>query len=321
MGFGERFQSSWRLVQQTWSVMRDHKKLMLFPLLVTFFTLAMIPFILAPVALQPTGHRYNEPAHWKAVSQSVFTESSIKAVKEASSSSSRAARDQLRFTPQAMGYVAVVYFLAMFMATFFNVAFYREIMNALQGQPVSIREGLRFAFGRLPAIFLWSLFAGLVGWLIKSLEERVGLVGKLILRLVGLAWSAASVFVIPVLVMDEEAGSNPVAVLRRSAETLRKAWGEAVIGFLGIQFGGVIVLLASIVLLGVSGYLSATLRTPWVFGGTFVFWLLGLFSFVYLMSVGNQIYRCALYLYASTGQIAGPFEKDSLDLAWKIKKA
>ncbi len=45
------------------------------------------------------------------------------------------------------GYVllAGIYLISTFLATFFNVAFYSQILNALRGQPVSISDGLRLA--------------------------------------------------------------------------------------------------------------------------------------------------------------------------------
>ena len=41
--------------------------------------------------------------------------------------------------------VIVIYFLSMFLATFFNVAFYSEIIAALDGRGVSFRRGLATA--------------------------------------------------------------------------------------------------------------------------------------------------------------------------------
>ena len=66
--------------------------------------------------------------------------------------------------PWAAPFFAVAYFVSMFLATFSNVAFYHEIMQALNGQPVFIRRGFRFAATRWKAVLLWSLFAGLVGY-------------------------------------------------------------------------------------------------------------------------------------------------------------
>ncbi len=39
-----------------------------------------------------------------------------------------------------------------------------------------------------------------------------------------------------------------------------------------------------------------------------------------LMGVANHIYRCALYLYAAEGTVPAPYDRESMDQAWKFKK-
>ena len=48
---------------------------------------------------------------------------------------------------------------------------------------------------------MWSLFAGLVGLAIKTIEERAEIVGQIIGKIIGLAWSIAAVFAIPFLML------------------------------------------------------------------------------------------------------------------------
>src|SRR5206468_6120983 len=135
-----------------------------------------IGFFLLPPVLRPTGHSYASAAHWQAISHSLFT----------SSPNGAANGERVGFTPAAMAYLAFLYFVSMFIATFCNVAFYHEILAALSGEPVSISRGLKFASTRLRAILMWTLFAGLVGLIIKVIEERLALVGRIIGRLIGL---------------------------------------------------------------------------------------------------------------------------------------
>ncbi|HRU05899.1 MAG TPA: DUF6159 family protein [Candidatus Brocadiia bacterium] len=83
------------------------------------------------------------------------------------------------------------------------------------------------------------LFTGLVGLLIRTLEERIGLLGRWIIKLIGLAWSVASVFVVPIIVLGQE-GTSPLRMLKTSAGTLKKTWGESLLGCMGVQFGGLV---------------------------------------------------------------------------------
>jgi hypothetical protein len=296
--------------------MADHPKLLVFPLVISLFTLAILLFFLAPVALQPTGHKYSESAHWQAVADSIFTRKSTdQASTENSDEQTREAR---QLTAAGVVYFTLLYFVAMFLATFFAAAFYHEILSALQGGDVSVMGGLRFAGTKLPAILMWSLFAGLVGYLIRLLEERVGLIGRWVLRIIGVAWSVAAVFAIPVIVAEHE--QNPVAILKRSAAMLKKTWGESIAGYLGIQVGAAVMVLATMVLFIAGGFAAARLQSPALMLGLGAFWIVCLFAFLYALGVANSIYRCALYLFAAQGEVPGYFHRESMDLAWKLKK-
>jgi hypothetical protein len=254
MGIMDKFQRSWQLFKSSLMVMQQNKKLLAFPILITVFTLFITLLFLVPVAFQPTGHSYGSSEHWSAVGNTLYNVNSLK-------SSSRADRSALaddapmprssgdRATvlkgvrPLAVGYFAVMYFVSMFCATFLNVAFYKQILNALNGEEVSIGGGIRFAGTKWKIILMWTLFAGIVGFIIKSLEQRFGLFGQWMMKLLGAVWSIACVFVIPVIITEEET-TNPIVVLKKSALTLTRTWGESLIGYAGVSFGSALVLLA-----------------------------------------------------------------------------
>src|SRR5258708_9832710 len=184
-----KFQRSWLLFKSSLSVIGRNKELLVFPIVIFVCTIAIVLFFLAPPLLRPTGYSYASYQHWQAIGHSLFTQSADTAGHRGG---------QAGLTPAAIAYLAFLYFLSMFIATFFNVAFYHEIPPALDGQPVSIGRGLKFAVSRLGSILMWSLFAGVVGLIIKAIEERLELVGRIIGRLIGLPWSVAAGVGIPV---------------------------------------------------------------------------------------------------------------------------
>lgn len=300
-----KFQRSWALMKSSLSVIARNKELLVFPIVVFSCTVAIVAFFLAPPLLRPTGHPYTSAEHWQAIGHSLFK--------------STGNDSQVVFTPAAVAYMTVLYFVAMFIATFCNVAFYHEIMNALTGQPVSIVRGLKFASTRLSSIFIWTLFAGLVGLLIKTIEERMQIVGQIIGKIVGIAWSIAAVFAIPVIVR-QEATLNPVAILRNSAGALKRTWGEALIGYVGLSFAnGIIAVVTAMVAVGAI-MLSSALHTYLIAVMIIPAWFLLLFAWAYVTSVAGHVYRGALYLYASEGVVPAPYDQQMLDMAWKFKK-
>jgi hypothetical protein len=285
-------------------VVFENKRLLLFPVILCLLMIVMAAFFLAPAVLWPTGHGLAEEAHWQAVARQWTVRG--------------AGRHSLGLTPAGYALAAVFYLVATCLATFVNVAFYSQILNALRGQPVSVAAGLRVAWSRRGAILAWSLFTGLVGLIIRAIEERVGFVGRWIVGLIGLAWSVASVFAVPVIVVGTE-GAHPLRILKTSAATLKKTWGESLLGYLGLQFGGLLVLIGSVALLAVGLTLSVALDTPWFIAIAAVAWLVGLLAFFFLLNVAGQVYRGALYLYAAEGTPPGPFDAEQMNAAWKLK--
>lgn len=288
-------------------VILRNKELLIFPIFITAATAVILLFFLAPAALLPTGHSFLSADHWQALGAKYFQ------------LNLNHGHQQFHVSPLAGAYLAFLYFVSMFVATFFNVAFYNEILAALSGQSVSLSRGLRFACSRWKAILMWTLFAGLVGLIIKGIEQRFKIVGSIIARLIGAAWSIASVFVIPVIVRDE-ATVNPLAMLKKSAGTLKNAWGEGLIGYIGIGAVNTIVMIGSIFLLGLAGFVSGKLNNFWLFGFVAVGWFLSMIVWSYLMNVASLVYKGALYLYAAEGTVCEPYDQDLLNSAWKYKQ-
>ena len=303
-----KFQRSWMLFRTSLSVIFNHKQLIVFPIVISALMVVIVLFFMAPVALMPTGHSVLTVEHWQAVGHALFVENGI----------NDSGRPAVRLSSGAMVYLVFLYMVSMFVATFFNVAFYHEILEALQGDDVSLVRGLQFAVTRLVPIFMWSLLAGVVGLIIKNMEQRFGLLGKLMVRLIGVAWSIASVFAIPIIVQDDEA-VNPLSTLKKSAEILKRTWGEALIGYVGLSFATGIIVMASVVVLVAAIFASIAINNLWLMGISIVVWFIGLLAFIYMSNLAGQVYKGALYLYAADGTIAIPYDQEMLDGAWKYK--
>ena len=208
----------------------------------------------------------------------------------------------------------------MFLATFFNVAFYSEIIAALNGKGVSFRRGLSTARSRLPSILAWSLLAGGVGWIIRTMEERLPFAARIVTGLIGMAWSIAAVFAIPVII-QEQPMRNPIKILQQSALTLKRTWGEGLIGYLGFSAGSTVIFLCSVPLLLLAAVIAFLLERFWLSAAVGVIWALSLLFMFYVSGVAEHVYRCALYLYAAEGVVPEPYNQDLLDMAWKVKKS
>ena len=312
----DKFRRSWELFKSSLYVMQQHKKLLVFPIVTAALTIIITMLFIVPVAFQPTGYSYNSGKHWGKVVNTIYDASSLDTHRN------HHTRNELisGVKPLGLAYFATMYFASMFCATFFNVAFYSQILSALGGGPVSIGDGLKFACSKWKQVFMWTAFAGLIGFIIRSLEQRFGIFGQIVMKFVGAAWSIACVFVIPVIVTDEEA-VNPFKVLKKSALTLTRTWGESLIGYAGVSLSGSILMLISFVWLA-AGIFAAIALHSWILGVlVFISWLGSIILMSYVLSIASQIFRCALFLYASQGTLPEPYTHEMMELAWKVKKS
>ena len=88
-----------------------------------------------------------------------------------------------------------------------------------------------------------------------------------------------------------------------------------------LNFGNLIVTGLSLVMLGGAVAISVVLNNFWFIGVGFVLWLGLILAWSYLVSVAGQVYRCALFLYASQGTVPDQYTQEHMDGAWKFKKS
>jgi len=122
-------------------------------------------------------------------------------------------------------------------------------------------------------------------------------------------------------VIITEESTNPFAVLKKSALTLKTTWGESLIGYTGVSIGGGIIFLISLVWLGISVAIAVALNLWWLAILSFVSWFVAIVILSYLTSIASQIFRCALYLYATEGYLPLPYNETQMQMAWKVKKS
>ncbi len=313
-----KIRSSWTLIKNSWSVLMENKKLLLFPIVNTLFIITVLVFFLSAIVFYPTGHEIGSEEHWKAIANAVFDNYDAE-------SESHGGNWDLEGQPQLSWSVWVawvpLYLLSMFMITFFNTAFYSEILKALNGEAVSIKCGLKFALTRLKPIAMWSLFAGVVGVILRAISENLGFVGRIVTGFIGIVWSVAAVFAIPVIIREQQA-TNPLKTLRASALLIKQRWGEGLIGYLGIRGMGVLIILPFTLMLiaVVVVLLSLELNALWVSVTCAVLWFVAVIIVTYIQSIMNSIFQCALYVYAAEGSMPGPFDDTVAASVWRVKK-
>ncbi|MBN1169408.1 hypothetical protein JXA56_00105 [Candidatus Micrarchaeota archaeon] len=213
------------------------------------------------------------------------------------------------------GLFALFYFASYAIIIFFNSSLIYAAGKKMDGKPVTLGESISFSLSRLGSILSWAAIAATVGMILSILRGQaedgkgIGMViAKIVISLIGLAWSLATYFVVPVLVFENV---GPFEAIKRSVAIIRKTWGESIVG--GISMSVVFLLFY---LFG--GVLAAGL---FIFGGLIPALIIALpyFMLVFLAQGAIEgIFVAALYRYATTGQSA-IFAKEDLDAAFRKK--
>lgn len=282
-----KFSRSWALMKASAAVLRSDKSLLIFPLLSGLCTLLVAASFLIPVAVLVAGGEH---------------------VGEAADHGMTAGTWLLMF-----GFYLVQYFVIIF----FQTALTGVALMHLRGEPTSVGKGFALARARLPQILGYALIAATIGVLLRMLQERLGLIGRLLLGFIGLAWTVATFLVVPVLVSKNV---GPLDAVKESVGLLRRSWGENLIGNggLGVVFGLLMfgVALVGALLIGAAvasqSVLAIVLAAIVVVAG---FILLAL-----VQSSLQGIYAAALYRYAEAGEVSAGFEQGLLEQAFRPKK-
>jgi hypothetical protein len=281
-----KFSRSWELAKQSFAIIRSDKQLMLFPVIsavaclivtaviATGGTLLMLPSITSAAA---SGERFN-PNQSPVFLLGMFT----------------------------------LYVANYFVMVFFNVALVGVANSRLMGGKWTFRDGLELAWARKGTIFQWALVAATVGMILRTLEERMGLIGRLIMRLIGVAWALACYFVVPVLAFED---LSPFEAVKRSSKLFRDTWGEKVIGGFSLSLVSLVLMLPGIGLWLAAMFLGGI---KGLIFGTVVMILYFIMLSVFMSAVGG-VFNAALYRYACFKQVPSAFDHDLIASAWAPK--
>ena len=202
----------------------------------------------------------------------------------------------------------VMYVALAFVSIYFNAAVIGTAMKRLQGEDASIHDGLALARRHIGKIFVWALITATVGMILRSLQERAGILGRIVIGIVGIAWTVLTFFVVPVLLFE------PVGVgesIKRSGSLFRQRWGET---FIGNGTIGLAIFLVSIPVLIVCGLLIAAVPPLGI--------VVTVVAVGALMAVGSAttgVFNAALYRYATTGETSGAFTQEDMATSFRPK--
>jgi Family of unknown function (DUF6159) len=274
----QRFERSWELTKQCWALLSKNKVLVLFPILSGLASLAIMISFLVPVFMTGGAQQLQRLQHGQA-------------------------------SPERYVWLFLFYFCLYLVQTFFTCALMGSANVAFAGGQSSLSVGLELAWSRFGRIVVWAAVSATVGVILRTLEERAGLIGKIVIALLGAAWTILTYFMGPVIVFEDLGVQDGLA---RSTAMIKKTWGEGMgkgIAFSALSlFGTIALLFVSFVLAMVNVILGL------------LFFVVGFIALITVMSAMDGIFKVALYRYACWNMVPEGFSPELVQAAFAPKK-
>ncbi|MEN9621890.1 MAG: hypothetical protein RLZZ67_324 [Candidatus Parcubacteria bacterium] len=276
-----KFKASRIIVSESWSVLKQDKELLFFPVVSAIVSLiATGVFIIGYILFAP-------------------------AIPEGFSRENMTGLEYL--------VVLVYYILVFFVANFFQTAMYVIINGRFSGLNLGFMDGVKGALANIGNVFMWSLISATVGVVLRTIADNFKLAGQIVAGLLGAAWSIMTYFSLLSLVIGK---TTVKGSFKESAAIIRKTWGEVLIVNTGVGlFFGIItfgVLFALLVL-------GMIVQNSIVFIALGVIFVLFLIAVIVVSSTLDAIFKFALYEYGRSGKIISGFTQEIITGAFKKK--
>ena len=168
------FRNSLALAKASWNVLREDKKLTVFPVFSGIATVIAAALFFVPVGLIASGSD--------------------------------------GFTPVAWVLTFIAYVVLAFIVIFFNSALVFAADKRLRGEEVTVGEALQSSMERIHVLLPWAVVSATVSIVLRAVEQRAGFLGRIVVGLIGVAWTLVTFLVLPVLVFEKTGPIEAVIV-------------------------------------------------------------------------------------------------------------
>lgn len=255
------FGNSWKLMKVSLGIIRKDKHLLIFPLISSIISIAIVASFVSASFF----FGYTE-ANWVS----------------------------------AM-FIFIVYFVLYFVAIYFNAALIGCATISLSGGNPKVSYGLSLANRRIGRLLGWTFVSATIGLILQVGKKKTGLLGRIILSIVGIAWAIATFFIIPVLLYEDKGVWES---LKSSGSIFRRTWGETLISrfafgliFLLLFLMGFLPIIIGLLVLEIVGLLIGLVIA-------IIYWAI---LFI-VIEAAKSILVAALYRYAKSGKIASDYQ-------------
>ena len=278
-----KFSLTWGLMKSSWELLKKDKEILIFPFISGICCILLMLSFALPLINSPE----------------------VKAAIEGKGEINQGKYYILMF---------IFYFLNYLIIIFFNTAVVAAAHKRLSGGDPTVKDGFNGAMAILPLIIVWSLVAATVGLVLRAIEERSDMFGRIVAGFLGLAWTIVSFLVIPIFVVEKK---GPFAALKESTLMMKNTWGEQLIG--RFSFGLVFLLFSIPAFILIALGVASRSQTALVF-----FVALGIIYLIILaliQSALQSIFQTVVYKYSRDKEAPVGFSEQDIMGAFGPKKA
>jgi hypothetical protein len=209
-----------------------------------------------------------------------------------------------------LGFLFACYVVGAFTLALTQAAITNTVYTRAHNGDATLGQSLKVAFSHWFPLLLWSLITSTVGLVIRMIAERSQLGAKIILMIVGAAWSVITYFTVTAIVLDKKSAFSAIA---HSKNIFVKTWGETLISNVSLSLAFLVIFLLSfisgfgIIIFAIS-FGGDLIVVPILF--VFLVWIVLL---LLVNSALQGVLKTLLYIYASEGIMPPNFNQELLE--------
>lgn len=211
-------------------------------------------------------------------------------------------------TPVEYAYVFLFYVIGAFTVACTQAAITHIVYTRVHGGNATLGSGLHAATAHAGNLFIWACITSTVGLVLRAIAERSAWLMKLLVAILGTAWSVLTYFVVPAIVIDQKSAFDAIG---HSGTIFKRTWGETIVT--NISFSLAILVsffVLVVVLIGLMVVSGGAVEVLFVCGGIFI---VAILIIILLSSVLDSVLRTLLYVYANEGTVPQNFNRELLE--------
>lgn len=273
-----RIRASFLLLTETFRFFWSDKEMLLVPIIATVAQLFLIGLVFVTVIV-PAGLFLET------------TETSAQAI-----------------SPLEYLYLFIFYVIGAFTVASSQAVITHIVYTRVRGGNASLGDGLAMVPKHFFSLLVWACITSTVGLLLRSIAERSQLLVKVLVALLGAAWSVLTYFVVPAIVIDNK---SVLGAISHSGGVFKRTWGETLVSNTSLSLAITLSFIGLIVVLGGVLFVTGGSVEALIICG--VIFIVAILVATIVGSILSSVLRTLLYVYANEQIIPANFNKELLE--------